>query len=140
KIYLNGTLVGEHKGGYTSFSLDVTKQVKFGAENVLAVQVSNRREDPFGTIPPSTAGNFDVYGGIYRDVRLVLTNKLHVPFQGSAEHEGGTFVTTPEVTAERATVSVRTWVQNDFTAPRETTLVTTVRDAAGQAVLTASAK
>ena len=60
KIYLNGEFVAEHKGGYTSFSIDITKHVKFGKENVLAVQVSNRRDDPFGVIPPSTAGNFDV--------------------------------------------------------------------------------
>ena len=137
KVYLNGALVGEHKGGYTSFSLDVTKQVHFGAENVLAVQVSNRRDDPFGVIPPSTAGNFDVYGGIYRDVRLVLTDRLHVPFQGSADHEGGTFVTTPEVGEQRAAVRVRTWVQNDFADARACTLVTTVADADGRPVLTA---
>src|SRR5581483_4737646 len=89
----------------------------------------------FGTIPPATAGNFDVYGGIYRDVRLVLTDRLHVPFQGSAQHEGGTFVTTPQVSAERGTVRVRTWVENDFATPRECVVVTTVRDAAGRAVL-----
>lgn len=140
KIYLNGEFVAEHKGGYTSFSVDVTKHVKYGAENVLAVQVSNRRDDPFGVIPPSTAGNFDVYGGIYRDVRLVLTDRLHVPFQGSAEHEGGTFVTTPEIDATHAAVRVRTWVQNDYLEPRATTLVTTVRDADGAVVLTATAR
>ncbi len=140
RIYLNGELVGEHKGGYTSFSVDVTKQVKFGQENVLAVQVSNRRDDEFGHIPPMTAGNFDVYGGIYRDVRLVIRDRLSIPFQGSAEQEGGTFVTTPEVSAERGTVDVRTWVRNDYPEARECTLVTTVRDAAGRTVLQATAR
>ena len=139
KIYLNGELVGEHKGGYTSFSVDITKHVKFGAENVLALQVSNRRDDSFGVIPPSTAGNFDVYGGVYRDVRLVLTDRLHVPFQGSAEHEGGTFVTTPELDAQHAAVRVRTWVRNSYAEPRMTALVTTVRDAENKIVLTATA-
>ncbi len=140
KIYLNGEFVAEHKGGYTSFCVDLTQHVKFGAENVLAVQVSNRRDDPFGVIPPSTAGNFDVYGGIYRDVRLVLTDRLHVPFQGSAEHEGGTFVTTPEIDARHAAVSVRTWVRNRFSEKRDTTLVTTVRDADDRVVLTATTR
>lgn len=140
KIYLNGTLIAEHKGGYTSFSVDLTPHLKFGAENVLAVQVSNRRDDPFGVIPPSTAGNFDVYGGIYRDVRLVIRDRLHVPFQGSADHEGGTFVTTPTVSAERGTVRVRTWVQNAFSQPRAATLVTTVRDAENKIVLTATTR
>jgi len=92
KVYVNGALVAEHKGGYASFSVDITRQVRFGESIVIAVQVSNRRDDHFGVIPPSTAGNFDVYGGIYRDVRLVIRDRLHVPYQGSAEYEGGTFV------------------------------------------------
>lgn len=140
KVYLNGTLAGEHRGGYTSFSVDVTKQVKFGETNVIAVQVSNRRDDDFGRIPPMTAGNFDVYGGIYRDVRLVIRDRLSIPFQGSAEQEGGTFVTTPEVSAERGTVDVRTWVRNDYPDARACTLLTTVRDADGKTVLETSSR
>ena len=99
---------------YTGFSVDITKQVRFGEPNVLAVQVSNLRDDNFGRIPPMTAGNFDVYGGIYREVRLVIRDRLSIPFQGSAEHEGGTFVSTPEVSDARATVEVRTWVSHAY--------------------------
>jgi len=134
KVYVNGALVAEHKGGYTSFSVDITNQVRLGEVNVVAVQASNRRDDPFGVIPPSTAGNFDVYGGIYRDVRLVIRDRLHVPFQGSAEYEGGTFVTTPEVSGERGVAQVRTWVRNSYPEARECTLVTTIRDAGGKTV------
>ncbi|MFB3829458.1 MAG: glycoside hydrolase family 2 TIM barrel-domain containing protein [Bryobacteraceae bacterium] len=140
RVYLNGALVGEHKGGYTSFSMDVTRQVRFGAENVLAVEVSNRRDDPFGRIPPMTAGNFDVYGGIYRDVRLVIRDRLHVPFQGSADYEGGTFVTTPEVSEARGVARVRTWVRNEYPETRECTLATEVRDAQGDVVARASSR
>jgi beta-galactosidase len=134
RIYLNGELVGEHKGGYTSFSVDITKKVRFGEPNVLAVEVSNRRDDHFGGIPPMTAGNFDVYGGIYRDVRLVIRDRLSIPFQGSAEHEGGTFVTTPTVSAERGVANVKTWVRNEYSEPRRCLLVTRVVDAAGRTV------
>src|SRR5579864_899223 len=42
KVWVNGTLAGEHKGGYTSFSVDITKLVRFGEPNVIAVEVSNR--------------------------------------------------------------------------------------------------
>jgi len=134
KVYLNGILVGEHKGGYTSFSIDITKQVRFGEDNVIAVQVSNRRDDDFGHIPPMTAGNFDVYGGIYRDVRLVIRDRLSIPFQGSADYQGGTFVTTPEVSAASGVVDVKTWVRNEYGDGRACTLVTTVVDAAGKTV------
>lgn len=134
RVYINGKLAGEHRGGYTSFSVDITPYIRFGEENVLAVQVSNRRDDPYGRIPPMTAGNFDVYGGIYRDVRLVIRNRLHVPFQGSAEQEGGTFITTPEVSESRATVKARTWVRNDYAGPRDCSLVTAIVDAGGETV------
>ncbi|MFD0675701.1 MULTISPECIES: glycoside hydrolase family 2 protein [unclassified Paenibacillus] len=127
RIYMNGRQVGEHKGGYASFSVDVSSYIRFDEMNVLAVAVSNRRNDPFG-IPPMTAGNFNVYGGIYRDVRLVLKDKLHIPFQGSAEHEGGTFITTPEVTAQWAMVRVRTFVKNDSEALKKTVLKTIIMD------------
>lgn len=140
RVYLNGVPVGEHKGGYTSFSVDVTREMRFGAENVLAVEVSNRRDDFFGRIPPMTAGNFDVYGGIYRDVRLVIRDRLHVPFQGSADYQGGTFVTTPEVSAARGAARVRTWVRNDYPETRECTLITAVRDAQGNVVARASSR
>ncbi|HKB90202.1 MAG TPA: glycoside hydrolase family 2 TIM barrel-domain containing protein [Opitutaceae bacterium] len=140
KIYLNGALIAEHKGGYTSFSVDIARFIHFDQDNVLVVQVSNRRDDPYGAIPPMTAGNFDVYGGIYRDVRLVIADPLHIPFQGSADHEGGTFVTTPEINEERGAVRVRTWVQNDFSAPKMCTLVTTVVDAEGKAVAQTSSQ
>jgi beta-galactosidase len=133
KVYVNGKYACDHKGGYTSFSVDITPFVRFGQENVIAVFVSNRRDDP-NHIPPMTAGNFDVYGGIYRDVRLVIKDKLHFPFQGSADYEGGTFVTTPHVSAENADVRVRTWVRNDYPNPRPCLLITTIRDANGNRV------
>lgn len=127
RVYLNGNLVGEHKGGYTSYSVDLTEHVRFGEENVLSVQVSNRQNDPLG-IPPMMAGNFNVYGGIYRDVRLVITDRLHIPFQGSADHEGGTYLTTPTVSVEKATVRIRTWVKNDYGRKINVSLKTRIID------------
>src|SRR5260370_37673193 len=86
-----------------------------------------------------TAGNFDVYGGIYRDVRLVIRDHLSIPFQGSADQEGGTFVTTPQVSEASGAVDVRTWVRNEYGEAKQCSLVTTVLDADGQKVLESSA-
>ena len=124
KVYINGHLLGEHKGGYTSFYFDLTPYISFEQENVLSVAVSNRRDDKFGTIPPSTAGNFNIYGGIYRDVRLVVTDKIHIPYQGSYKHEGGTFITTPTVTKDRASVNVKTFVKNGTAQTEKITVKT----------------
>lgn len=133
KVWLNGKPVGDHKGGFNPFSVDVTDHVRFGGDNVLAVAVNNRQDDRY-RIPPMTAGNWNVYGGIYRDARLVIKDRLHIPFQGSAEYQGGTFVTTPKVSQSEATVRVRTWVKNDYGQPCSCTLRTTITDAEDRTV------
>lgn len=76
KVFLNGNFIGEHKGGYTPFELNLTEYVKFGSENVLTVIVdSTERQD----IPPF-GGQIDylTYGGIYRDVSLRFYNKTYI--------------------------------------------------------------
>lgn len=129
KVYFNGILLGEHKGGYNGFYFDLTPHVKLGKENLLTVAVSNRRDDKFGTIAPATAGNFNVYGGIYRNVRIVVKNDIYIPFQGSYKHEGGTFVTTPQVNQDHATVNIKTYVKNDQAQSKNIELRSIITDA-----------
>lgn len=64
--------------------------------------------------------SFNVYGGIYRDVRIVARDRLHIPFQGSAQDEG--------------VVNVKTYVRNDSPERREVSLRTTIYDAEGRVV------
>lgn len=138
RVWLNGKEVGEHNGSYASFSVDLTPALQPG-KNVIGIAVSNRRDDIFRT-PPMTAGNWNVYGGITREVRLLMTNPVYIPFQGSSKHEGGTFVTTPKVSAAAATVRVRTWVRNDDPQPKAVTLRTTILDPAGKPLATKDAQ
>lgn len=135
KLWMNGNYIGDHKGGYSSFSLDITDHVRFGEDNVLALAVNDRQADSFH-IPPMAGGDWDVYGGIYRNVRLVITNPLYIPFQGSSKHEGGTFITTPKVSTARAEVRVKTWVKNEYAEPKSCELSTRIVDANGKVVLT----
>ncbi len=131
KVWINGKYLGDHKGGYGSFDFDITEFLTPGKENLLAVAVSNTRKDQF-RIPPMAAGNFNVYGGIYRDVTLVMKEKLFIPMQGSASHEGGTFVTTPAVSEKEGVVRIQTWVHNDYPETRECILNTYINDADGK--------
>jgi len=133
RVWINGKYLGEHKGGYGSFDFDLTQYVKPGEDNILAVAVYNRQKDEY-KIPPVAAGKFNVYGGIYRDVKLVLTDKMYIPMQGSAIHEGGTFVTTPKISEKEATARVRTWVKNDYPDRKACTLVSTIVDAGGNVI------
>lgn len=73
-VFVNGSLVGSHKGGRTAFALEITDKILFGSENTLLVEVSNAyRSD---VLPTSTEQN--LYGGIYRDVELIVTDKTTV--------------------------------------------------------------
>jgi len=65
EVFLNGSSVGSHEGGYTEFVLDVSRQVGAGA-NMIAVRVDNRT---CYTVFPHVQGYFN-YGGIHRDVTL----------------------------------------------------------------------
>lgn len=111
RLYVNGHFAGKHTGGYTRFVFDITKYVVPGGENVVAVEVDNAH-DP--DIPPLSA-DFTFFGGIYRDVSLLLTDKVHVAPTDFASP--GVYLTTPEVSAERASVEVRTLVANNGSRP-----------------------
>ncbi|MCX6877030.1 MAG: discoidin domain-containing protein [Verrucomicrobia bacterium] len=105
-VYLNGVPVGKHDGGYTGFDLDLTPLAKTG-DNLLAVRVDNRW-DP---VLPPRAGEHVFCGGIYRDVRLVVADPLHIP-------RNGVLVTTPEVSKNRALVKVAVTLSNEGKSPR----------------------
>jgi hypothetical protein len=122
EVFVNGQRVGEHKGGYTGFTFDITDAVKPG-DNLVAVRVNNLWN---ARLAPR-AGEHTFSGGVYRDVRLVVTAPLHVAWYG-------TFVTTPQVSKESGTVNVKTEVVNDSGAAKSATVQTLVLDANGKTV------
>ncbi len=73
EVYLNGTRIGEHKGGYTAFGFDITPHLNYAKSNRLWVRVSNSVEE---NVMP-LAGDFNTYGGIYRDVEIIVTPRVH---------------------------------------------------------------
>jgi beta-galactosidase len=132
-VYVNGVFVGQHKGGYTAFTFDITNLVKLGdkpVENLIAVQVNNAQND---FLPPLSIG-YASYGGIYRDVWLVATDKLH--FDLTNRGSKGIFISTPSVTIEKATLSVKTNVVNDANVIRKFELVHKVFDAQHKEIAT----
>jgi beta-galactosidase len=75
-VWINGQRLGEYKGGYTPFSFDLTPQINWNGDNLLAVELdSTERPD----IPPF-GGQIDylTFGGIYRDVRLRLVQPTFI--------------------------------------------------------------
>ncbi|MBN2390908.1 MAG: beta galactosidase jelly roll domain-containing protein, partial [Anaerolineae bacterium] len=86
EVWLNGTLLGRHPYGYTSFGYDLTPYLNVGGENVLRVMVDNNYQRNSRWYSGS---------GIYRHVWLMVTNPVHVA-------QWGVSITTPEVSPEMA--------------------------------------
>lgn len=102
-VYLNGEKLATHRGGYSTFRVDLTAALQKG-ENMLAVSVDNSEND---FVFPQRA-DFTFYGGLYRDVQLVLVPEEH--FEMDYCGTPGVKV-TPEVDLEKhlAYVTVETW-------------------------------
>ncbi|HEX8330623.1 MAG TPA: glycoside hydrolase family 2 TIM barrel-domain containing protein [Hymenobacter sp.] len=131
EVWINGVSLGQRPYGYSSFSYDLTKHLKFGKgqTNVLAVRADN-------TVQP--ASRYYTGAGIYRHVRLVSTAPAHF-------EEGGVYVAaTPEGVGkgnvEAATIKVQADVINQSAASGEYVLQTTILDSSGKSVATTETK
>ena len=104
EVYLNGEKLAEHAGGYSTFRVDLTDHLK--DHNKLAVSVSNARSR---TVYPQQA-DFTFYGGLYREVRLILVPETHFAL---GYHGGSGLKITPVVDLETraATVMAEAWVE-----------------------------
>ena len=172
EVYLNGTLLGTAKGGFTPFGFDLTPHLKFGERNVLAVMADNRfQKDPIdpklapqaattaATHPnlaqlsrqlmeqiPDTLAELQAdqipwnnphwhpaHGGLYRNVRLIVTAPLHItlPLYSFLQTEGP-YVYATQISTESARVGIDVPVRNSGTSPESAELRVTLLDAAGQ--------
>jgi beta-galactosidase len=130
KAYLNGQLLGEHRGGFTAFCYELTPLLHFGATNDLRVQVDN---SPQKDVPP-LSGDFNVDGGIYRPVHLIVTDPLCISPLDLASP--GVYLTTKSLTDAAAQIEVRTMVSNGGTGPAQFQVKTDIADAGGKIVAT----
>ena len=102
-VWINGFKLGHRPYGYVSFQYEMTGHLNFGgADNVLAVRADTSAQP---------ASRYYLGAGIYRHVRLVATDPVHIT-------HWGLFVTTPQVSAAQATVHVQTTVTNQSGGPR----------------------
>ena len=115
-VYINGTHLGNRPYGYVSFRYEITAQAMFGsAGNVIAVRADDSAQP---------ASRWYAGAGIYRHVRLIATNPVHVA-------QWATVVTTPTVSSTSATVHVQTTVTNQGTASQSVTVQAVVSDPTG---------
>jgi beta-galactosidase len=117
-VWVNGSHVGDHKHGYTSFDFDITRFCKpVGEKNLVAVRVMNK-----GMNSRWYSGS-----GIYRHVKLVVTNPLHVD-------QWGVQVTTPVVSDKESKVKVVTNISNEKNEKSDIKISTRLLDAENKVV------
>ncbi|MBQ5874615.1 MAG: beta-galactosidase [Alistipes sp.] len=73
-VFVNGHHAGEHRGGWTAFTFEITPFLKYGENNSLVVVVNNSYQNDI--LP--TSSEINLYGGIYRDVELIVTERTTV--------------------------------------------------------------
>lgn len=131
-VWLNGIRLGEHRGGFSRFRFDATAALRPDASNLLVVSTDNRQPAPgsptAGALP--LAGDFFIHGGLYRSVRLVATDTVHVDM---LDHGGpGVYAATRSIARGRATIDVRSRLRNDGTVSAPVELVTRLIDRQGR--------
>jgi len=123
-FWINGHPLGNHPYGYTSFEFDLTPHLKpAGETNVLAVRVRNE-----GSNTRWYSGS-----GIYRHTWLTVTDPIHVP-------TWGVFVTTPEISKDKAVVKITTEVRNASKARANVVVRTRILDATGKVLETTDSR
>lgn len=116
-VWLNGDHLGNHPYGYTAFGYDISDLLKYGEENVIAVEVKNEGEN----------SRWYSGSGIYRHVWILVTGPVHVARWGTA-------ITTPEVSEEAAKLIVSNTIENKSGEAAELEISTRIIDQEGNEV------
>jgi beta-galactosidase len=137
-LWLNGRKLMKHYGGYLPFTVDITDAVRRDGDNELVIRLNNadNPEVPPGT--PQSRLDFTYFGGLYRNVKLVVLEPMHITDEYLADKPagGGIFVRYPAVAADKAVVEVQTDITNGCPSARQWQLKQELLDAGGAVIAT----
>ena len=131
-VFINGKHAAEHRGGYTAFIVELTDRLNYGKENTVMVRVNNAIQ--LDVMP--LLGDFNMYGGIYRDVDLVVTEPEHVSLSDYAS--SGVYLLQEQVSREKAVVRAK--VVTEGRQGEEATVRIRVKEPSGKVVVEESGK
>lgn len=131
-VFINGRHIGEHRGGYTAFVFELTDKVDYGKDNILLVRVNNGEQ--LDVMP--LVGDFNFYGGIYRDVALLLTDNVCISPLDYASP--GIYLRQKEVNDRSATVETGIVLSNSTATTQTIDIRVQVLD--GSSVITERTK
>lgn len=117
QVWINGHLLGQRPYGYIGFSYELTDHLFYGKkENIIVVKADN-------TTQP--ASRWYTGAGIYRHVRLITTNPVHIK-------QWGIYITTPDVTEQEAKINVQTTILNQSKTNVELKIITSLLSPSGE--------
>ena len=128
-VYLNGKLLGEHRGGFGAFCFEITSNLTASRTNLLAVRVDNAN---FPDIAP-LSGDFSVYGGLYRPVHLLVTDDED--FTPLDHGSPGVAWLQTSVSQKQAVLDVTAQISNGTKQNQPLMVVASVFDANGKLVV-----
>lgn len=128
-VYVNGTRLGRHLGGFARFRFDATDALNVGQDNLIAVRVDN---SSLGMIP--VRADFTFFGGLYRPVSLIAVDPVQISLTDYAS--SGVYVTQERVTPERADLNIRAEVENYEDKDKPVDVTTDILSASGRRVAT----
>lgn len=126
EIYLNGKKIGNHIGGYTGFTIAL-KDLKFNDNDEIIIKVDNSHNESIAPL----SGDFTFFGGLYRNVSLVIVNDTH--FAEEQYGTNGIYIHAENVNEQNAAIQVKGNIV-DYTMRRQLKIVTTITDATARKV------
>ena len=125
-VWVNGFHLGKRPYGYISFSYDLTGHLNFGKgqTNIIAVRADN-------TVQP--ASRYYTGAGIYRHVRLVITNPVFI-------EQWGVYISASNISDKKATINVQVKIKNELSSPNSIILETSIIDPSGKVVKSVESK
>ena len=114
KVWINGTLVNEHFGGFLPVIANVTEYIKYGEDNVIAVWADNSNDPSYPPGKPQDQLDFTYFGGIYRDCWMIVHNNVFItdPNYENETAGGGLFVSFGQISKKSAEVRLDAHIRN----------------------------
>jgi beta-galactosidase len=131
-VYLNGVLLGQHRGAFGAFCFEITKHLSLSGKNMLAVRVSNAPQPDVAPL----SGDFCVFGGLYRSVHLIETDEICFTLTDHASP--GVAWHQTSVTEEQAVLDVISQISNGTKSKEELVLSAVIVDGSGKRVAVAN--
>ena len=132
-MFVNGCHAGRHKGGYGAFTFDLTDGLRYGAENTFLVRVSNAENLEIMPL----VGDFNFYGGIYRNVSLIVAEPVHISLRDYGS--SGVRLVQKSVSRESAQVDAVVQLSNDSGSGAEAELRVRLLDGEKEVLASSSA-